>query len=85
MSPAIDYKPRSTLIDIIGVTLLRKLRAAALRDRAIYNCLFDEFSVSLSSKHVDNWEKMVSEFEKDSTQPDPYYVVPTGQSFLVPR
>lgn len=26
---------------------------------------------------------MVSDFEKDPTQPDPYYVVPTGEPYAV--
>lgn len=44
----------------------------------MYKLLYVEFTKSLDAKNVERWLKELAAFEKDPTQPDPYFVVSAG-------
>lgn len=66
-----------TTLQPLGSTLYVKLIKAELASR---ECQADFDRLTLSQKdHVAGWESMVTAWEADHSQPDPYVVVKSGE------
>ncbi|KAJ3552075.1 hypothetical protein NM688_g4347 [Phlebia brevispora] len=64
---------------VLGVLLCDRLRRA-IAERAHYQQLYDDFVSGIPKEKAAEWIKQVIAWERDCSQPDPYYIEPTGMT-----
>lgn len=60
-------------------TLLRNRLHKVVPERTKYQELFDDFKSEVSDELGVDWVTQVVAWEEDNTEPDPYYISPSGE------